>query len=200
MFLDQSTKGTCDLLVEVVAESSSVSQSAMRGKQTHLSIHIHFMLHAVNLGNLAAYILKSVNVGAKLTVDTPIPIYTFQVNVSTMATTFSGSIGCVSLNTMSFLRLVCCAYFRKQTPVFQLQMPEALFHSIPATHGALYTHFKWLGKIRSIVHQRLDQESNSMPSTEAQVLHWKRCIWVLEIWNCATKNISLPAISISTYT
>ena len=32
-----------------------------------------------------------------------------------------------------------------------------------------------------------------MPSTEALLLHWKRSIWVLAMWNCATHNtVDLP--------
>ena len=116
----------------------------------------------------------------------------------TIDTNISGSIGHVSLDTksdayLSFLRLVGCAYFRKHTSAFQLQTPEALFHSIPATNGALDSHSKWLSKIRSTVRQRPDRESDSMPSTEALGLHWKRCVWVLQMWNCATHNdIYLP--------
>jgi len=81
-----------------------------------------------------------------------------------------------SIYPLSFLRLVGCTYFWKHTSTFQLQTPEALFYSIPATSGALDGHSKWLGKIHSTVCQHLDRESDSMPSTESLGLHWKRCI------------------------
>ena len=31
--------------------------------------------------------------------------------------------------------------------------------------------------------KRVDIESKSMPSTEALLLHWKRCTWVLAMWH-----------------
>ena len=114
--------------------------------------------------------------------------------------TVLGSIGRVSVDDMqsnaylSFLRLIGCAYFRKHTSAFQLETPEALFHSITPTGDAFQQHSKWLGVIRSTVHQRMENESDSMPSTEALGLHWKRCLWVIHVWNSASQNnICLPS-------
>lgn len=110
-----------------------------------------------------------------------------------------GSIGQITLDSnnsayLSFLRLVGCAYFRKHASGFPLQTPEALFHSIPATNTALDKHSKWLSTIRCAVHQRIDNESDSLPSTDALLLHWRRCLWVIAFWRSATENnISLPS-------
>ena len=93
----------------------------------------------------------------------------------------------------SFLRLIGCAYYKQHTSAFRSQTPEALFHSISSGTSTYDHHNRWLTKIRNIVRQRVDSESKCMPSTEALLLHWKRSIWVLAMWNCATHNtVDLP--------
>ena len=92
----------------------------------------------------------------------------------------------------SFLRLVGCAYYKQHKSGFRTQTAEVLYHSINAT-PTYDQHTQWLAQIRSVVRQRADSESKSMPSTESLLLHWKRCTWVLKMWNCATHtSITLP--------
>ena len=94
---------------------------------------------------------------------------------------------------LSFLRLIGCAYYKQHTSAFRSRTPEALFYSTSDASTTYHYHAKWLAKIRSVVRQRVDTESKSMPSTEALLLHWKRCTWVLAMWHCATlNNIDLP--------
>ena len=99
-----------------------------------------------------------------------------------------GSIGNISLdkdstNIFSFFQLVRCTYFRKHTAAFQTHTPEALFNSISDTTDSLDQHTIWLSKIRTAVHQRIDNVNNSMPSAEALRLHWRRCLWVIGMWS-----------------
>ena len=42
---------------------------------------------------------------------------------------------------------------------------------------------------------RVDTESKSMPTTEALLLHWNRCMWIVAMWHSATLNsIDLPGM------
>ena len=75
----------------------------------------------------------------------------------------------------SFLHPVGCAYYKHHISAFRTQTPEALFNSINAS-TTYEQHDIWLAKIRSVVRQRADIESKSMPSTESLLLHWKRCM------------------------
>ena len=103
------------------------------------------------------------------------------------------STGQDSNSKFSFLRLIGCAYYKQHTSTFRSQTPEALFYSICDTNTVYEHHAKWLAMIRSTVRQRVDTESKSIPSTEALLLHWKRCTWVVAMWHCATLNhINLP--------
>ena len=100
----------------------------------------------------------------------------------------------------SFFRLVGCAYFRTHSSAFELQSPVALYHSVKQFTTVWDHHDKWLRVIRQTVWQRADKESQNMPSTKALELHWHRCIWVLQMWNCCTQNdIELPGQSLATY-
>lgn len=110
-----------------------------------------------------------------------------------------GSIGNISLDhsdlsLYSFLRLVGCAYFRSHASAFEHTSPVALYHSVNSTGSDLYeTHKQWLALIRKAVWLRADRESQNMPSAEALKLHWRRCLWILEIWHSSTANeIELP--------
>lgn len=103
----------------------------------------------------------------------------------------SESTTCVS--RYSFLRLVGCAYYKQHTSAFKSKTPEALFHSVSGGTSTYDHHNRWLTKIRTTVQQRVITEATSMPSTEALLLHWKRCTWVLAMWNSAIQNkLDLP--------
>ena len=125
-----------------------------------------------------------------------------------------GSMGQMSLHVesdarFSFLRLIGCAYYKQHVSAFHLKTPESLYFSISNATSTYDHHAKWLAIIRTTVRQRVDMESKAMPSMEALLLHWKRCLWVIEMWHQATKQeIDLPStlhftmiiISCNTYT
>ena len=95
----------------------------------------------------------------------------------------------------SFLRLIGCAYYKQHTSAFRTPTPEALFHSMQRGKSAGDHHNEWLSCIRNTARQRVDTDLKTMPSTEALLLHWKRCEWVLEMWKCATRNnVDLPGM------
>ena len=97
----------------------------------------------------------------------------------------------------SFLQLIGCAYFKQHASAFRSQTPETLFYSVSNATTMYNHHANWLTIIRNTVRQRVDTESKSMPTTEALLLHWKRCLWVVAMWHCATLNsIDLPGIYI----
>ena len=111
-----------------------------------------------------------------------------------------GTIGEMSLDLQSnakfsFLRLIGCAYYKQHTSGFRSQTPEALFYSVSDAATTSDHHAKWLAMIRSTVRQRVDTESKSMPTTEALLLHWNRCMWIVAMWHSATLNsIDLPGM------
>ena len=97
----------------------------------------------------------------------------------------------------SFLRLIGCAYYKQHVSAFRSQTPEALFFSVTNATSTHDHHAKWLAKIRTTVRERVDTESKSMPSTEALLLHWRRCTWVVEMWHSATlESIDLPGVHV----
>ena len=109
-----------------------------------------------------------------------------------------GSMGILETSSalLSFLRLVGCAYFKKHTSAFEHPTPIALYQSIGIVNP-LKHHEEWLQVIRKTIWLRADTESHNLPSTEALALHWKRCLWVLQMWNSATQNdMDLPGTHI----
>ena len=49
--------------------------------------------------------------------------------------------------------------------------------------------------VRTTVRQRVDSENKVMPTTEALLLHWKRCMWIIAMWHSGTSNaIDLPGM------
>lgn len=118
-----------------------------------------------------------------------------------------GSIGMLDGDTesemakYSFLRLIGCAYYKQHTSAFRIPTPEALFHSMSGGPSADDNHNQWLSSIRNTARQRVDTDLKTMPSTEALLLHWKRCEWVLKMWKCATSNqVDLPGMQLTTET
>ena len=108
-----------------------------------------------------------------------------------------GSIGEVTLDSddpacLSFYRLIGCTYFRAHASAFECASPVTLYHSVMA-NNAIEKHETWLQIIRKAVWQRVDAESKNMPSTTALKLHWKRCLWVLDMWHKSIQNdIDMP--------
>lgn len=104
-----------------------------------------------------------------------------------------GSLGVISLNhcdpsLLSFLRLVGCAYFKVHASAFEHRTPVSLYHSVLGDSHSFGTHAQWLDLIRKTVWLRADNESKTLPTTEALELHWYRCLWVLGLWHSSTNN------------
>ena len=78
-----------------------------------------------------------------------------------------GSIGNIEgerrkLSFFSFIRLVRCAYFRKNISAFKESSPESAFNSIDG-FTSQETHALWLNKIREKTWLRADTESSILP-------------------------------------
>ena len=106
-----------------------------------------------------------------------------------------GTMGDISMDTdsdakFSFLWLIGCAYYKQHYQLFTHRHLK-LFSASNATTTYDY-HTRWLAIIRTTVRQRADMETKSMPSTEALLLHWRRCIWVVAMWHCATMESTDP--------
>ena len=96
-------------------------------------------------------------------------------------------------------RHYCCtgkgAYFKQHASAFCVPTPAALFHSSKDGTCVYNDHDTWLATIRNTGRQQINTESKILPSTEALLLHWKRCEWVLRMWKCATsRRLDSPGI------
>ena len=109
-----------------------------------------------------------------------------------------GSIGQVNLkeddiSLYLFLRLVGCTYFRKHTSLFAPNTPVSLFHSIENPVSTWDHHKQWLQVIERKVCLAVDYEKERVPTPEALMLHWKRCLWVQGMWKKSIQNdIDMP--------
>ena len=107
-----------------------------------------------------------------------------------------GSIGVHSqteqnTNFLPFLRLIGCVYYTTHASAFIQRTPQSLFTTTKAANQQAddnEIHFIWVQSVRQVVWERADTESQTMPSTEALLLHWKRGQWVLHMWNQATSK------------
>ena len=107
-----------------------------------------------------------------------------------------GSMGVYSLvyqpaNFLSFVRIIGCAYYTSHESAFIQRMPQSLFVSVKTAdqeETPNQIHYKWLQAIHQVVWERADTESQTMPSTEALLLHWRRSMWVVHMWHQATSN------------
>ena len=89
--------------------------------------------------------------------------------------------------------------YKQHTSAFRTPIPEALFYSMTGGQSSYDHHNDWLACIQNTARQRVDTDVKTMPSTDALLLHWRRCEWVLQMWKCATSNkIDLPGIHMCT--
>ena len=89
---------------------------------------------------------------------------------------------------LPFIRLVGCAYMKKHANAFYGHTPESLFNSFSGASSPTEQHTKWLDHLRQGIWDRITQENESIPSFTALQLHWKRCCWVLHMWQQAESN------------
>ena len=73
--------------------------------------------------------------------------------------------------------------------------PSSGFSITPDSHFNKFTdpnplqqHCSWLDDIRQTIWDRIQCESEMIPSTEALYRHWRRTCWVLDMWKKANNN------------
>ena len=84
---------------------------------------------------------------------------------------------------LAFVRLIGCAYFKKNAQAFTHETPVSLFKTcISEELSATDHHKQWLSIIREKIWSRTDHEENIPASWSALQLHWKRSCWVKQLW------------------
>ena len=84
---------------------------------------------------------------------------------------------------LAFLRLIGTAYFKKHSSGFSTTPDRHVNNPNP-----LQQHCSWLDDIRQTIWDRIQFESEMIPSTEALYRHWRRTCWVLDMWKKANNN------------
>ena len=87
---------------------------------------------------------------------------------------------------LAFLRLVGTVYFKKHSSGFSTT-PDKHFNKF-SNPNPLQQHCIWLDDIRQTIWDRVQFESEMIPSTEALYRHWRRTCWVLDMWKKADNN------------
>ena len=87
---------------------------------------------------------------------------------------------------LAFLRLVGTVYFKKHSSGFSIT-PDRHFNKF-TNPNPLQQHCSWLEDIRQTIWDRIQFESEMIPSTEALYRHWRRTCWVLDMWKKANNN------------
>ena len=102
---------------------------------------------------------------------------------------YTGSLGDVTpsmqhLGFLSFARLVGTMYFKAHLDAFTYQTPQSLYNSLsdPSTETE-EQHRIWLDTIRSTCWVYAGSAADELPSTDALYLHWKRSVWVINMWH-----------------
>lgn len=93
----------------------------------------------------------------------------------------------MELGYMSFVRLVGTVYFKKYSSGFDTSNPHTHFNMFlnpGITHRQ--HHLNWLDCVREKVWERVQDESEVIPSNNALFRHWKRTCWVVDMWGQAT--------------
>ena len=85
---------------------------------------------------------------------------------------------------LSFLRLVGTVYFKKHNTGFSTPNPITHFNSFhkPGT-TPVEQHYHWLEDIRQTIWDRVQHETDMIPSNDALYLHWRRTCWVIDMWS-----------------
>ena len=96
-----------------------------------------------------------------------------------------------------FTRLVTAAYYSHHRSAFHTSLPNlhaslcaaAHPHSESAQHSQ---HISFVNELRKIIWPRTTSEGDCLPSCSALDLHWRRCCWVLRVWQqalCSTMQV-----------
>ena len=93
---------------------------------------------------------------------------------------------------LSFLRLVGTVYYKKYNTGFETPNPVTHFNSFhqPDTTPVLQ-HHQWMENIRQTIWDRVQFETEMIPSNDALDRHWKRTCWVLDMWKQSSQSTML---------
>ena len=93
---------------------------------------------------------------------------------------------------LSFLRLVGTVYYKKYNTGFETPNPVTHFNSFhqPDTTPVLH-HHQWMENIRQTIWDRVQFETEIIPSNDALDRHWKRTCWVLDMWKQSSQSTML---------
>ena len=97
--------------------------------------------------------------------------------------------GQMDIGYLSFLRLVGTVYYEKHNTGFETPNPITHFNSfhkhntIPVLH-----HHQWIEAIRQTIWDRVQFETEMLPSNDALARHWKCTCWVLHMWNQSSQS------------
>ncbi len=90
---------------------------------------------------------------------------------------------------LAFLRLIGTVYFKKHATAFESNSPESHFKSFTTSPADIeQQHWSWLEDIRQSTWDRINFESEMVPSIEALWRHWQRSCWVINMWRQADRN------------
>jgi len=95
-----------------------------------------------------------------------------------------------TLGFLSFVRLVGSVYFTKNKKWFTKATPEAHFNStVKPGNSPLQNHLEWLDAIRMKIWGKTASLAKELPSGDALQFHWKRSVWVLDMWRQSLQNV-----------
>ena len=107
---------------------------------------------------------------------------------------FPGSLGDIGpsmqhLGFLSFTRLVGTMYFKAHLDAFVHQTPQSLYNSIQdPSLDREKQHETWLDTIRSTCWVYAGSPADEVPSVDALYLHWRRSVWVINMWHQALRK------------
>jgi len=96
-----------------------------------------------------------------------------------------------TLGFLSFVRLVGSVYFTKNKKWFTKATPESHFNStVKPGNSPLQNHLEWLDAIRMKIWGKTASLAKELPSGDALQFHWKRSVWVLDMWRQSLQNVA----------
>ena len=101
----------------------------------------------------------------------------------------------MDIGYLSYLRLVGTVYFKKHNTGFTSNNPTTHFNSFhtPGT-TPVEQHYQWLENIRQTIWDRVQHETDMIPSNNALYQHWNRTCWVIDMWSqsCESHMVLKP--------
>ena len=96
-----------------------------------------------------------------------------------------------SLGFLSFVGLVGTVYFKLHLQAFVHRTPESHLQSfcmLDEISNSTEQHHLWLDDICKKTWARAKSPADEVPSFDALLYHWKRCVWVLHMWKQSLNN------------